>query len=148
MWSVADFSQFELKPISTGGNTALQCGYVGIRSLKISMNGIGDGEEARSTEFQADLATIAALVRTTAQQYSQQSQELLSLLRLLEALHKEVRDGLFQDSLPDNRQALYALLRDIEVGGGWPYINRMRLQDFLSRMPEDSEDDRFHPLND
>ena len=112
------------------------------------MNGMGEGEEAPSIQIQADLETIAALVRTIAQQYNHQSLELLALLRLLEALHKEVRDGLFQDSLPDNRQALYALLRDIEVGGGWPYINRMRLQAFLSQMSDESEGDRFHPLND
>lgn len=111
------------------------------------MNGRSEDEEAKLAHIQGDLETIAALVRTTAQQYSQRSQELLALLRLLEALHKEVRDGLFQDSLPDNRQALYALLRDIEVGGGWPYINRMRLQAFLSRMPDEPEDDRFQ-LND
>lgn len=112
------------------------------------MNGRGEGEEARSVELQTELETIAALVRSTAQQYNQHSQKLLALLRLLESLHKEVRDGLFQDSLPDNRQALYALLRDIEVGGGWPYINRMKLQAFLSHLPDEPEDDRFHPLND
>jgi hypothetical protein len=112
------------------------------------MNGKGESEAGESIQLQADLEAIAALVRTTAQRYQRQSQELLSLLRLLEALHKEVRDGLFQDSLPDNRQALYALLRDIEVEGGWPYINRMKLQAFLSRLPDESEDDRFHQLND
>jgi hypothetical protein len=74
----------------------------------------------------------------TAQDCQGNNLELLALLRLLEALHQEVRDGLFQDSLPDNRQALYALLKDIENNGGWPHIYRMRLQHFLSNLlPED-----------
>ncbi len=59
---------------------------------------------------------------------------LLSLLRKLEMLHREVCDGAFQQSLPDNRHALYALLREIESEGGWPYIERMRLQDLLSNL--------------
>jgi hypothetical protein len=55
----------------------------------------------------------------------------LALLRQLEKLHKEVRDGAFQESLPDNRQRLYSLLRDIESEGGWPYIERMRLRELF-----------------
>jgi hypothetical protein len=108
----------------------------------------GEGDDVRSVQLQADLDSITSLVQTVAHQYSRQSRELLALLRLLEALHKDIRDGLFQESLPDNRQALYALLRDIETGGGWPYINRMRLQAFLSQLPPEPEDDRYHQLND
>jgi hypothetical protein len=63
---------------------------------------------------------------------------LLALLRQLEFLHREIRDGVFQANLPENRQALYALLREIEMEGGWPYIERMRLQAFLANMePEE-----------
>lgn len=65
---------------------------------------------------------------------------LLSLLRKLEMLHREICDGVFQQSLPDNRQALYALLREIESEGGWPYIERMRLQDLLSNLGPESLD--------
>ena len=61
---------------------------------------------------------------------------LLQLLRMLEALHREIREGLFQESLPDNRQRLYTLLRDIDAQGGWPYINRMKLREFLVHLPE------------
>lgn len=82
----------------------------------------------------SDLQAIADLVHAIARQRQGKSLELLALLRLLEALHQEIRDGLFQPSLPDNRQALYALLRDIEADGGWPYIHRMRLQEFLSNL--------------
>ena len=63
---------------------------------------------------------------------------LLSLLRQLEMLHREICDGVFQDSLPDNRQALYALLREIESEGGWPYIERMRLQHLLVNLQPES----------
>ncbi|MEM7724906.1 MAG: hypothetical protein AAF208_00875 [Cyanobacteria bacterium P01_A01_bin.45] len=64
---------------------------------------------------------------------------LLSLLRELEYLHREIREGVFQESLPDNRQALYSLLREIEAEGGWPYIERMRLKAFLSKMLNNSD---------
>jgi hypothetical protein len=43
---------------------------------------------------------------------------------------------LFQASLPDNRQALYALLKDIEESGGWPYVERLKLRSLLSNLPD------------
>ena len=67
-------------------------------------------------------------IQELAHHYRGDSLKLLALLRLLESLHQEIRDGLFQESLPDNRQALYNLLKDIETTGGWPYIHRMKLQ--------------------
>jgi hypothetical protein len=60
----------------------------------------------------------------------------------LEQLHREIRDGSFQDSLPENRQQLYSLLKDIESEGGWPYIERMRLQAFIAKLPEEATDNR------
>ncbi|WP_392533269.1 hypothetical protein [Nostoc sp. C117] len=60
---------------------------------------------------------------------------LLALLRELERLHREIRDGIFQESLPVNRRQLYSLLKDIESEGGWPYIERMRLQALLTNLP-------------
>ena len=60
---------------------------------------------------------------------------LLALLRLLEQRHRDICETLFYDALPDNRQTLYALLRDIEVNGGWPYIQRMKLQALLANLP-------------
>lgn len=65
---------------------------------------------------------------------------ILALLRQLEKLHREVRDGIFQESLPDNRQALYSLLKDIEAEGGWPYIERMRLQNLMVNLETIAED--------
>ncbi|MEB3215188.1 MAG: hypothetical protein VKN72_02870 [Nostocales cyanobacterium 94392] len=66
---------------------------------------------------------------------------ILGLLRQLEQLHREIRDGIFQESLPSNRQALYSLLKDIEAEGGWPYIERMRIQALMSNLETIAEED-------
>ena len=79
-----------------------------------------------------DLTAIATMVRSKAQQYQGDSQKLLSLLRLLEELHREIRIHQFEPFLPNSRHELYRLLRDIEETGGWPYIERMRLRSFFS----------------
>ena len=79
-----------------------------------------------------DLAAMAAMIRSKAQEYQEDSQKLLSLLRLLEELHREIRTHQFEPFLPNSRHELYRLLRDIEETGGWPYIERMRLRTFFS----------------
>ncbi|HLO87374.1 MAG TPA: hypothetical protein VK203_20535 [Nostocaceae cyanobacterium] len=86
------------------------------------------------------LEAIALTVKAAAQACEGDVIALLTLLRSLEQLHREIRDGLFQASLPDNRQRLYALLKDIESEGGWPYIERMRLQAFLTKLVQESEE--------
>lgn len=103
-----------------------------------------DNGGVSSDRLESDLNRISTLVQATAKQHQHQSLELLALLRLLESLHKEIRDGLFQESLPDSRQALYAFLRDIESEGGWPYIHRMRLQAFLAHLPAELDDYSGH----
>ncbi len=84
-------------------------------------------------------------ITDTIHEYSTLSQgdilAILSLLRQLEKLHREVRDGIFQESLPDNRQALYSLLKDIEAQGGWPYIERMRIQNLMVNLETIVEED-------
>ncbi|WP_353931511.1 hypothetical protein WJM97_02650 [Okeanomitos corallinicola TIOX110] len=84
-----------------------------------------------STDLSVKLQAITVSVHDATQSCQGNVTLLLALLRQLESLHKEIRDGIFQDSLPDNRQRLYSLLKDIESEGGWPYIERMRLQAFL-----------------
>lgn len=88
-----------------------------------------------------DFQAIVEAVNTAAQQSQGDCLQLLALLRLLESLHRGVCDELFQPSLPTNRQALYALLRDIEAEGGWPYIHRMKLQGLLVNLAADIEAD-------
>ena len=92
------------------------------------MDSTGDFELGN---LQSELQTLNKEVLALADSYQGDSFRLLALLRTLEALHQDVREGLFQASLPDNRQALYKLLRDIENNGGWPYIQRMKLRTFL-----------------
>lgn len=87
--------------------------------------------EFESGQWQYELQAIATAVYVFAQDCQGDSLALLALLRHLEDMHRELRDGIFQASLPDNRQALYTLLKDIEAKGGWPYIERMKLQSFL-----------------
>lgn len=89
-------------------------------------------------KFQFELEGIATAVHSLAQSCQGDSLALLALLRKLEELHREIRDGMFQESLPNSRHALHALLRDIEAEGGWPYIERMKLQSFLAGWQLDS----------
>ncbi|MEO0768105.1 MAG: hypothetical protein AAFY72_01515 [Cyanobacteria bacterium J06649_4] len=83
-----------------------------------------------------DLAELVQVVRATAQSKEGDCLALLELLRLLDDLHYEIRDTLFRDALPDNRQRLYRLLKDIEQQGGWPYIKRMNLRELLEHFEE------------
>jgi hypothetical protein len=64
---------------------------------------------------------------------------LLILLRSLERLHREIRENLFEPSLPNTRNALSNLLREIEESGGWPYIERMRLSALLKNLESDEQ---------
>ncbi|MEM8501810.1 MAG: hypothetical protein AAF716_01495 [Cyanobacteria bacterium P01_D01_bin.1] len=73
-------------------------------------------------------------VRSAAQRRQGDCLALLDLLRRLERLHYDIRDTLFCDALPDNRQRLYRLLRDIEQEGGWPYIKRMQLLSLVDKL--------------
>jgi hypothetical protein len=56
---------------------------------------------------------------------------LLSLLRDLEQIHRQIRVNYFESALPQTRNDLYQFVKDIEEKGGWPYIERMRLRDLL-----------------
>lgn len=85
------------------------------------------------------LQSIRHITWAIAEEHQGDSLSLLAILRLLEQVHQEIRDGLFQQSLPDNRQSLYKLLRDIETKGGWPYIYRMKLQSILEKMDLEEE---------
>ncbi len=56
--------------------------------------------------LEASLQSIAETIWNVAHDRQGDNLALLSLLRMLESLHQEIRDSLFQASLPDNRQAL------------------------------------------
>ena len=61
----------------------------------------------------------------------EQPEALLALLRRLEQLHRQIQDGPFRASLPEDRNRLFALLEEMERSGGWPYIPRLQLRTFL-----------------
>ncbi len=84
----------------------------------------------------ADLQVLMHQIEGVAEVRRGDEIALLELLRTLEQLHRNIREGLFRDALPTNRQRLYHLLRDIEVSGGWPYIQRMRLRTLLAQVEE------------
>ena len=99
---------------------------------------MNSGTDFKSGQWQSELQAIATAVSDLAQHCQGNSLALVALLRRLEELHREIRDGILQASLPENRQALYALLKDIEAEGGWPYIERMKLQSFLANLPTEA----------
>jgi hypothetical protein len=90
-----------------------------------------------SRDLSSQLEAISKAVADVAQDCEGDVIAILALLRHLEQLHTKIRDGIFQENLPDNRQRLYSLLKDIESEGGWPYIARMRLQAFLVNLSEE-----------
>ena len=53
-------------------------------------------------------------------------------------LHRDVQDGPFRQSLPENRQKLFSLLQMMEKSGGWPYIPRLQLRTFIDLLGQDS----------
>lgn len=107
-----------------------------------SQGGAGNRHPKSSQELPADLAELSQIVNAAAQGREGDSLALLQLLRLLNELHYEIRDTLFREALPDNRQRLYRLLKDIEQEGGWPYIRRMKLTALLEHMDEEGVDDK------
>jgi len=94
-------------------------------------------QNCASGDLSCQLQAISSAVKDVAQNCEGDVIALLALLRHLEMLHKEIRDGVFQENLPTNRQRLYSLLRDIESEGGWPYIGRMRVQALLANLSEE-----------
>lgn len=78
-----------------------------------------------------ELQKIITDLWTLADKHKQDSLFLLCLLRNIESIHRQIRTEMFESSLPETRNDLYQLVKDIEEKGGWPYIERMKLQDLL-----------------
>lgn len=91
--------------------------------------------------FQSQLESLTLTVRDLSEQVEGNTVALLAILRTLEVLHREIREGRFREALPDNRQALYALLKEIETYGGWPYVPRASLRSLLEKLSIEPEED-------
>ncbi|MEM9924227.1 MAG: hypothetical protein AAF915_10840 [Cyanobacteria bacterium P01_D01_bin.50] len=102
---------------------------------------MSNGKSLDSDKLSYKLQEIAKLIHEYSLLCQGDILAILALLRQLEKMHREVRDGIFQESLPSNRQALYSLLKDIEAEGGWPYIERMRLQNLMVNLETNTEED-------
>jgi hypothetical protein len=92
-----------------------------------------------ATGATSHLEQIVAQIQEIADRDRADPLALLLLLRTLEQIHREIQQGYFQSALPDGRQSLFALLRDIEENGGWPYIQRWKLQELLANLPESEQ---------
>ncbi len=84
----------------------------------------------------SDIERIALEIHALAERVQDNPLALLQLLRTIEQVHRDIQVDYFQSALPDSRQALYALLRDIEENGGWPYIQRWKLQALFANLSE------------
>ena len=107
---------------------------------------MNDNKNMELEKLSFKLQAITTVVSDAVQGCQGDTVALLALLRQLEQLHRELRDGVFQESLPVNRQQLYSLLKDIESEGGWPYIERMRLQAFLANLPQEAPAENNHEV--
>lgn len=87
----------------------------------------------------SQLSQIINISHQVARENQHDVLELLAILRTLESLHREIREQYFQDALPNNRHGLYSLLIEIEENGGWPYIDRLKIQSLLANLPPEEE---------
>jgi hypothetical protein len=86
------------------------------------------GHAGDDPRVDAALASLEAL----ALELRERPEALLALLRRLEQLHRQIQDGPFRASLPEDRNRLFELLEEMERSGGWPYIPRLQLRTFLN----------------
>jgi hypothetical protein len=85
------------------------------------------------------LQELTGQIQQMAVRYTGKCDQLLGLLRVIEALHRNIREDLFQPALPTSRHELFALLRDIEAAGGWPYIYRLKIEEVCQNLDQLNE---------
>jgi hypothetical protein len=99
---------------------------------------MSNDRDLREEDLKYSLEAISSQILTIADRSRGDCDRVLVLLRTLESLHRKIREEIFEVSLPDNRKQLYQFLRDIEEEGGWPYIERMKIQQVLRNYEEAS----------
>jgi len=102
-------------------------------------------ETSLNPDQQKRLEAVLAELRQLSGELEGDPQALLTLLRQLEQLHRNLQDGAFRSSLPADRGELFDLLRAMEQSGGWPYIPRLQLRTFMDLLQRDRPEDE-HPL--
>ena len=105
------------------------------RDTAVMTEGFNESTEAQDPQLAA--GRLVQDLQRLADGLEGQPEELLTLLRDLETLHRSIQDGAFRRSLPADRQQLFALLRDMERSGGWPYIPRLQLRTFMDLLQRD-----------
>jgi hypothetical protein len=91
-------------------------------------------DKSEFTELTTELNLVAEQISTMAQACQGDALKLLHILRVLEKLHSQISDELFQPALPNTRHGLFDLLREMESNGGWPYIYRLRLRELCQNL--------------
>jgi hypothetical protein len=104
--------------------------------MEIDINSSDRTKSPSAVTSPSHIEEIAKELHEIARQSQRDPIALLYLLRTLEQVHRDIQDEYFQSALPDSRQALYSLLRDIEESGGWPYIQRWKIQALFANLPE------------
>jgi hypothetical protein len=100
------------------------------------------GEKLTQTQLENKLEKLTTEIWKLAENSQEDSLLLVTILRKLELSHRQIREQMFEPSLPDTRHHLYLLLRNIEESGGWPYIERMRLQNICEKFLVTGEQER------
>ncbi len=100
-----------------------------------SQNQSQQGQTADLSELEA----ISDRLWQLAQDQEGNAASLLQILRVVEVVHKHIRDDLFQPALPTSRHELFNLLRDIETNGGWPHIYRMKINEICQYLEQPEE---------
>jgi hypothetical protein len=98
-------------------------------------------KDANSQVDSGELDKLVEQLRSLAEQHRGDPHQLLHILRVLESLHRDINNSLFQPALPNSRHELFDLLRDIETHGGWPYIYRLSIEELCQNLSAPIADD-------
>jgi small-conductance mechanosensitive channel len=93
-------------------------------------------QEPTAPGQQQRLKALLAELSSLSQELANQPEALVNLLRQLEQLHRQIQDGPLRGSLPSDRHKLFELLQNLEQSGGWPYIPRPQLHNFLRQLQQ------------
>ena len=91
-------------------------------------------EKVKKDNLVPQLQKIIHDIKVLADENRDDALQLLALLRQLEQIHRQIRTEMFETSLPETRNDLYQFVKDIEDKGGWPYIERMKLEQLLKNL--------------